>query len=109
MGEEPRRKGGLMYILIRKYTKVRSVADAARRAKSGVGQILRESRGFKSYYVLDGGEGVGVAVMIFEDRECANAANDKVMEFVQASMHDLDLGDPEIIAGEVLVNIESAA
>jgi len=98
-----------MYILIRKYTKVRSVADAARRAKSGVGQILRDSRGFKSYYVLDGGGGVGVAVMIFEDRESANAANGKVMEFVQASLHDLDLGDPEIIAGEVLVNIESAA
>ncbi|SFI20830.1 hypothetical protein [Bradyrhizobium sp. cf659] len=98
-----------MFIVIRKYTKVRSVADAARRAKSGVGQILRDSRGFKSYYVLDGGGGVGVAVMIFEDRESANAANDKVMEFVQASLHDLDLGDPEIIAGEVLVNIESAA
>ncbi|MBR0707451.1 MULTISPECIES: hypothetical protein [Bradyrhizobium] len=98
-----------MFIFIRKYTKVRSVADAARRAKSGVGQILRESRGFKSYYVLDGGEGVGVAVMIFEDRESANAANAKVLEFVRASLHDLDLGDPEIIAGEVLVNIESAA
>ena len=37
--------GGLMYIVIRKYTKVRSVADAARRAKSGIGQILRESHG----------------------------------------------------------------
>jgi hypothetical protein len=47
--------------------------------------------------------------MIFEDRESANAANGKVMEFVQASLHDLDLGDPEIIAGDVLVNIESAA
>jgi hypothetical protein len=98
-----------MFIVIRKYTRIRSVADAARRAKSGVGQILRDSRGFKSYYVLDGGGGVGVAVMIFEDRESANAANGKVMEFVQASLHDLDLGDPEIIAGEVLVNIESAA
>jgi len=98
-----------MYMFIRKYTKVRSVADAARRAKSGVGQLLRGSPGFKSYYVLDGGEGVGVAVMIFEDRESANAANDKVMDFVQASLHDLDLGDPEIVAGEVLVNIESAA
>ncbi len=32
--------GGLMYMFIRKYTKVRSVADAARRAKSGIGQIL---------------------------------------------------------------------
>jgi hypothetical protein len=96
-----------MYMFIRKYTKVRSVADAARRAKSGIGQILRESNGFRSYYVLDGG--VGVAVMIFEDRESANAANDKVREFVQASLHDLDLGDPEIIAGEVLVNMKSDA
>jgi hypothetical protein len=44
--------------------------------------------------------------MIFEDRESANVANDKVREFVQASLHDLDLGDPDIIAGEVLVNID---
>jgi hypothetical protein len=55
-----------MYMFIRKYTKVRSVAGAARRAKSGIGQTLSESHGFKFYYVLDGGEGVGVAVMIFE-------------------------------------------
>ena len=46
---------------------------------------------FRSYYVLDGGEGVGVAVMMFETRESANA-NDKVLEFVQASLHDLNLG-----------------
>ena len=65
--------------------------------------------GFRSYYVLDGGEGVGVAVMIFDDRESANAANDKVMEFVQEGLYDLDLGDPEIIAREVLVNIKSDA
>ncbi|NEV02633.1 hypothetical protein [Bradyrhizobium uaiense] len=96
-----------MYMVIRKYTQVRSVADTARRAKSGIGQILRESHGFKSYYVLDGGEGVGVAVMIFEDRESANAANKKVLEFVQASLHDLNLGDPEIVTGEILVNIQS--
>jgi hypothetical protein len=67
------------------------------------------SHGFRSYYVLDGGEGVGVAVMIFEDRESANAANDKVLEFVQASLLDLNLGNPEIIAGEVLMKIESDA
>ena len=48
-----------------------------------------------------------MAVMIFEDRESANAANDKVLNFVKASLHDLHLGDPEIIAGEVLLNIES--
>ena len=42
--------------------------------------------------------------MIFEDRESANAANDKVRNFVRESLHDLELGDPEIIAGEVLLN-----
>src|SRR5258708_37261996 len=109
MGLELRCMGGLMYMFIRKYTKVRSVADAARRAKSGIGQILRESHGFRSYYVLDGGEGVGVAVMIFEDRESANAANVKVLEFVQASLLDLNLADTEMIAGEVLRNIEANA
>lgn len=98
-----------MYMFIRKYTNVRSVADAARRAKSGIGRILKESPGFRSYYVLDAGEGVGIAVMTFADRETANAANDKVLEFVQASLHDLDLGEPEIIAGKVLLNIESDA
>ena len=98
-----------MYMFVRKYTKVRSVSDAARRAKSGIGQILRESHGFRSYYVMDGGDGIGVAVMTFEDRDSANAANDKVLEFVQASLLDLNLGDPEIVAGEVLVNIESDA
>ena len=98
-----------MYIVIRKYTKVHSVADAARRAKSGIGQILRQSHGFRSYYVLDGGNGVGVAVMIFEDRESANAASAKILEFVQASLHDLDLGNPEITSGEVLLNIEPDA
>jgi class 3 adenylate cyclase len=51
-----------------------------------------------------------IAVVIFEDRESANAANDKYWSlFKQACMHDLNLGDPEIIAGEVLVNIETEA
>jgi hypothetical protein len=96
-----------MYMVIRKYTNVRSVADAARRAKSGVGEILRQSQGFRSYHVLDAGDGVGVAVMIFDDRESANVANAKILAFVQASLHDLDLGVPEITSGELLVDIAS--
>jgi hypothetical protein len=47
--------------------------------------------------------------MIFEDRESAIAANDKILKFVHASLLDLDLRDPEIIAGEILVDIESDA
>ena len=68
--------------------------------------IPRQSHGFRSYHVLDAGDGVGIAVMMFDDRESANAANAKILAFVQASLHDLDLGVPEITTGEVLVNIE---
>jgi hypothetical protein len=89
-----------MYIFIRKYTKVRSVADAARRAKSGIGQILRESRGFRSYYVLDGGEGVGVAVMIFEDRESANAATIKYWSLFKQACLTLILETPKSSRGK---------
>src|SRR5260370_38315741 len=99
--------GGLMYIFIRKYTKVRSVADAARRAKSGIGQILRESHGFRSYYVLDGGEGGGVALMIFEDRASANAANAKVPELGQARFLHLNLGDAVTFIGAGWLNFDS--
>lgn len=57
--------------------------------------------------MLDAGDGVGIAVMIFDDRESANAENAKIMAFVQASLHDLDLGAAEATSGEVSVDIES--
>src|SRR5437773_735908 len=95
-----RRMGGLMYIVIRKYTKIRSVADAARRAKSGIGQILRESHGFRSYYVLDGGEGVGVAVMIFEDRESATRRTRKYRSLFKQVCLTLILETPKSSPGK---------
>lgn len=57
--------------------------------------------------MLDAGDGVGAAVMLFDDRESANAANAKIVAFIQASLHDFDLGVPEVTTGEVLVNIEA--
>ena len=53
--------------------------------------------------------GVTFNAVIFEDRESANAANDKVLKFDQASLLDFNLGDPEPIAGEVLGKIRAGA
>jgi len=96
-----------MHAIIRRFTNVRSVEDAARRSKTGIGQILRQSAGFRAYYVLDGGSGVGISVTLFDNRECAEAANDKVLSYIQASLPDLMLGDPEIISGSVLVSMNA--
>ena len=96
-----------MHAVIRKYTDVHSVADAARRSKTGIGQILRQSPGFKAYYVLDGGEGVGVSVSLFENKESAEAANEKVLAYLEESLPDLILGAPEVISGPILVRMSS--
>jgi hypothetical protein len=63
-----------MYVVIRKFTKMRSVAQAARRAESGIGQILKQAPGFRGYYVFDGGNGVGCSITLFENRADALAA-----------------------------------
>ncbi|WP_046864440.1 hypothetical protein [Microvirga massiliensis] len=94
-----------MYMTIRKFSRMRSVSEAARRAESGIGQILRRSPGFRGYYVFDAGDGVGGSVTLFESKETALAANEKALAWVRASLSDLLDGEPEITTGEVLVVI----
>jgi hypothetical protein len=94
-----------MYVVIRKFTGLRSVADAARRAESGIGMLMKQSPGFRAYYVFDAGSGTGGSVTIFDDQNAAIAANEKALAWIRASLVDLVDGDPEIIAGEVLAMV----
>ncbi len=91
-----------MYLIIRKFNHVSSVAEAARRAESGIGQVLKHSPGFQGYYVFDAGDGVGGSVTLFESREAAIAANEKALAWIRASLVDVVNGEPEITMGEVL-------
>ena len=91
-----------MYMIIRRFAHMRSVPEAARRAESGIGQVLKQAPGFRGYYVFDGGQGVGGSVTLFESREEALAANETALAWIRASLSDLLDGEPEITAGEVL-------
>ena len=91
-----------MYLVIRKFARMRSVPQAARRAESGIGQMLKQSPGFRGYYVFDAGDGVAGSVTLFDSRDAAMAANEKAIAWVRESLADLIDGEPEIIAGEVL-------
>ena len=95
-----------MYLVIRKFNQLRSVAVAARRAESGIGQILKQSPGFRGYYIFDSGNGVGGSVTFFDSRDEAMAANEKVLAWIQASLSDLIDGEPEITTGEVLAVVQ---
>jgi hypothetical protein len=94
-----------MYVVIRKFRKLRSVAEAARRAESGIGQLMKQSQGFRGYYVFDAGGGAGGSVTFFDNRDDALAANEKALAWIQGSLADLLEGEPEITAGEVLAAV----
>jgi hypothetical protein len=91
-----------MYVVIRKFAQMRSVSEAARRAESGIGQMLKQAPGFRGYYVFDAGNGVGGSITLFESRDEALAANEKALAWIRASLSDLLDGEPEVTAGEVL-------
>jgi hypothetical protein len=56
--------------VLRRYRNMR-VNEAARRAEAGVVDMLKQTAGFRAYYIVDGGGGVGLSVSIFESRKQA--------------------------------------
>jgi hypothetical protein len=94
-----------MYVVIRKFNRMRSVAEAARRAESGLGQMLKQTPGFQGYCVFDAGDGMGGSISLFENREAALAANEKALAWIRASLTDVIDGEPEITMGEVLATV----
>lgn len=93
-----------MYVVIRKFNNMRSVDEAARRAEVGLGPILKQTPGFKAYYVFDGGNGVGGSVTLFESRESAMVVSQSSLLWLKENLADLYEGEPELTSGEVLVS-----
>lgn len=94
-----------MYLIIRKFSRMRTVREAARRAETGIGQLMKQSTGFRGYYIFDAGNGVAGSVTLFDTQEAATAANEKALAWIQASLADLINGEPEVVAGEVLAAV----
>ncbi|MGO4570371.1 hypothetical protein [Microvirga sp. 2TAF3] len=94
-----------MYVVIRKFHKMLSVAEVARRVESGIGQMMKRSPGFQGCYVFDAGNGAGGSITLFETQEAAMAANEKALVWIRASLIDLIEGEPDIMAGEVLATV----
>ena len=93
-----------MYVVIRKFSNVRSVEETGRRAAEGIGSILKRTPGFRGYYVLDGGNGVGCTVGLYDSREAAEAVDEQaITAWVKENLADLyDGPPPEVTKGEVV-------
>ncbi len=95
-----------MYLVISKFENLRSVRDAARRAESGLGQLMKQSPGFQGYYVFDAGGGRCGSVTFFDTAENAVLANERALAWIRASLADLIDGEPDVTAGEVLAVVQ---
>ncbi len=95
-----------MFVIIRTFTNIHSMAETARRAETGIGQIVKKISGFHGYYVFDAGHGTGGSITFFETEKAAIEANEKSLAWIRLSLADQEQGDPEIIMAKVEVAIE---
>ena len=92
-------------MVIRKIRTMRNVNEAARRAVEGLGPIMKQTPGFRAYYVFDDGQGGG-SVTLFDSREAAEAANEKAMAWIKENLAGFYDGQPpEVIKGEVMAAV----
>ena len=93
-----------MFTTIRKYkVKQGSIEELAQRVREGFVPLVRQMRGFRGYYLLDGGPGVLIAVSVFENADEALASNEKAADWVRNNILESTRGMPEIMVGEALI------
>lgn len=92
-----------MYVMIRKTGLVGFLEKAAERARDHIVPLIQGRAGFRGYCVFVTEQGdVAYSVSIFDDREAAMDANQRVQQWIGANMSDLMPDAPEVVAGEAV-------
>jgi quinol monooxygenase YgiN len=92
-----------MYVVIRKTGLTGSPEEAARRTRNHIVPLLLERPGFRGYcaFVTEQGD-AAYSVSIFDDKDTAMDAHQRVRSWVNANMRDLMPEEPEVVAGETV-------
>ena len=94
-----------MYAIIRRY-KSSNPDEIVRKVQEEFVPIIRKAPGFKTYYVVNEGNGVFSSISIFEDRKAAEHSNKLAAEWVMDHSGYLP-EPPEISSGEVAAHMSS--
>jgi hypothetical protein len=99
-----------MHVMIRKYAGKGDLIDRlVPQVRDGLVPLLRPAPGFQRYCAFASEDGHIVSVSVFDDRRAADAANDRVREWVAANLRDALPEPPEVLAGEVRRDISGQA
>ena len=78
-------------------------AEIAKHVQDGLIPLLRQTPGFVAYYWVDGAEGQGISLSIFENQSDADESVRLAGEYVKEHLAAI-LGTPDITNGEVLAH-----
>jgi hypothetical protein len=98
-----------MYAVVRKFNRMRSAGEAGRRAEAGLVPILRQSPGFRGYYVVRGGDEMIVSITMFDTQDAVQEAHRRAMDWIRDNLSDLVGGEPEVVSGEVMISATAPA
>ncbi len=82
-----------------------SIDEAVRRVQEDFVPLIRDMRGFVSYFILVPSEREQdiVSVSVFEDQQSAEESNRKAQEWVVQNLSELLRPTPELASGQVVV------
>jgi hypothetical protein len=79
------------------------VEELAQRAREGFVPLVRQMRGFKGYYLLDGGPDVLITISVFDSADQALASNEKAADWVRNNVLQFTKRMPEVMVGDFLI------
>ena len=91
-----------MYVAVRRYEGVRDPQKVAKVGQEGFVPIISEMPGFGAHYLVDAGDGVMVAVSVFEHKDAEEQSTFLAGEFVGEHLEPLLPNPPQVTAGEVV-------
>jgi hypothetical protein len=94
-----------MHVVVRKYTAGHEVAEEMRSQSKveHLEQTMRQTPGFVAYYFLETEDGIAT-ITITEDEAGTQESMGRAATWVRENLPDINLGTPEVIRGETLID-----
>jgi hypothetical protein len=94
-----------VFIVIRKYKVQRGVADGlARSVRESFLPLMKETRGFRGYHLLDGGPDILISITMFDNADEALASSETAADWVRNHVLEFTRGMPEVMVGNALIS-----
>ena len=91
-----------MYVAVRRYEGVTDPQKVAQVGEEGFVPIISALPGFVAHYLVDAGDGVMIAISVFEHKDAEEQSTFRAGEFVSEHLTPLLPNPPQITAGEVV-------